>query len=253
MTRSLPIAIQSFRAIRETDFYYVDKTPLIRRLVGEGRFYSCPGRAVSAKASRWIRCDRCSRATRIYSWAWTFAGTRTWSVRHPVVRRSFGGKNNEPEDLERSILNQMALIEHAAGLGPTTPANSGLERLQNVLYRLHHAAGRQVVVLVDEYDKPILDVLNDPDLATANRDYLCGFYGIIKDSAEHVRFAFVTGVSMFSTVSLFPGLNNLEDISLNPRYATVCGYTEDDLDRVFGPELDGLDREDIRTRYNGYH
>ena len=105
---------------------------------------------------------------------------------------------------------------------------------------------------MDEYDKPILDVLHDPELATANRDYLRGFYGIIKDCAEHVRFVFVTGVSMFSKVSLFSGLNNLEDISLNPRYTTICGYTEDDVDRVFGPELDGLDREDIRTWYNGY-
>ena len=106
---------------------------------------------------------------------------------------------------------------------------------------------------MDAYDKPILDVLHDPELATANRDYLRGFYGIIKDCAEHVRFVFVTGVSMFSKVSLFSGLNNLDDISLNPRYATICGYTEDDVDRVFGPELDELDRENIRTWYNGYH
>ena len=110
-----------------------------------------------------------------------------------------------------------------------------------------------MAVLVDEYDKPILDVLHDPDLARANRDYLRGFYGIIKDCAEHVRFVFVTGVSMFSKVSLFSGLNNLRDISLDPRYATICGYTEDDVDRVFAPELDGLDREEIRTWYNGYH
>ena len=87
----------------------------------------------------------------------------------------------------------------------------------------------------------------------ANRDYLRGFYGVVKDSAEHVRFVFVTGVSMFSKVSLFSGLNNLEDISLDPRYATVCGYREADLDRVFGPELAGLDRAEVRTWYNGYH
>ena len=106
---------------------------------------------------------------------------------------------------------------------------------------------------MDEYDKPILDVLDDPDLARANRDYLRGFCGIIKDCAEHVRFVFVTGVSMVSKVSLFSGLNNLEDISLDPSYATICGYTEDDIDGVFGPELDGLDREEIRRWYNGYH
>ena len=86
---------------------------------------------------------------------------------------------------------------------------------------------------MDEYAKPILDLLHDPELATANRYYLHGFYGIIKDCAEHFRFTCVTGVSMFS------GLNNLKDISLDPRYATICGYIEDDLDRVFGPELEG--------------
>jgi len=110
-----------------------------------------------------------------------------------------------------------------------------------------------VVVLVDEYDKPILDVLENPDLAKENRDYLRGFYGIIKGSAEHVRFVLVTGVSMFSKVNLFSGLNNLEDISLNPQFATICGYTDNDLDTVFAPELPGLDREEVRRWYNGYH
>ena len=110
-----------------------------------------------------------------------------------------------------------------------------------------------MVVLVDEYDKPILDVLDNPELAIANRDYLRGFYGVIKDCEEHVRFVFVTGVSMFSKVSLFSGMNNLTDISLEPNYATVCGYTDHDLDTVFAPELEGLDRDKIRHWYNGYH
>ena len=110
-----------------------------------------------------------------------------------------------------------------------------------------------MVILVDEYDKPILDVLGDPEIAISNRDYLRGLYGIIKGSAEHIRFVFITGISMFSKVSLFSGLNNLKDISLDPRYAAICGYTDEDIDTVFVPELDGLDRNDIRTWYNGYH
>ncbi len=132
-------------------------------------------------------------------------------------------------------------------------SEKGPDRLQNLLYRLHHTTGQRVVVLVDEYDKPILDVIDNPEMATANRDYLRGFYGIIKGSAEHVRFVFVTGVSMFSRVSLFSGLNNLRNISLDPNYATICGYTDDDLDTVFTPELLGLDRIEIRNWYNGYH
>ncbi len=253
MTRRLPIGIQDFRTIREQDFCYVDKTPLVRRLVDEGRFYflSRPRRFGKSLLLDTLRSlfegrEELFRGLDIH-------GHWDWSATHPVVRLSFDGKYNVPEDLERSILNQLALIEHAAGLDPAQKNDAGPERLQAVLHHLHHATGRQAVVLVDEYDKPILDVLHDPELATANRDYLRGFYGIIKGSAEHVRFVFVTGVSMFSKVSLFSGLNNLEDISLNPRYATICGYTESDLDRVFGPELDGLDRDRIRTWYNGYH
>ena len=252
MNSRLPIGIQSFRTIREQNFYYVDKTPLIRRLVGDGRFYflSRPRRFGKSLLLDTLRSlfeghEALFRGLDIHE-HWD------WSASHPVVRLSFDGKYNDPEDLERSILTQLAVIERNAGL-PATSCRTGPECLWDLLDRLHRDTGQQVVVLVDEYDKPILDVLNNPDLATANRDYLRGFYGIIKGSAEHVRFVFVTGVSMFSKVSLFSGLNNLEDISLNPRYATICGYMDDDIDRVFKPELDGLDREEIRTWYNGYH
>jgi len=168
------------------------------------------------------------------------------------VRLSFGGMYDWPEAIERNLNTQLDLIEHAAGLQALCSAGSAPERLQSLLYHLHHTTGQRVVVLVDEYDKPILDVLRDPDRARANREYLRGFYGMIKDSAEHVRFVLVTGISMFSKVSLFSGLNNLKDISLDPRFATICGYTDADLDTVFAPELDGLDREAIRSWYNGY-
>ncbi len=253
MNKRLPIGIQSFRRLRETNSYYVDKTPLIRELIDQSDycFLSRPRRFGKSLLLDTLRSlfeghEELFRGLEIHR-HWD------WSVRHPVVRLSFGGKYNDPEDLERSIINQLEIIEHAAGLDPAAAISTGPERLQKVLYNLHCSTGLRVVVLVDEYDKPILDALNDPDLAIANRDYLRGFYGIIKDCAEHVRFVFVTGVSMFSKVSLFSGLNNLRDISLDPRYATICGYTESDLDRVFGPELSGLDREGIRTWYNGYH
>ena len=104
----------------------------------------------------------------------------------------------------------------------------------------------------DEYDKPILDALDTPDVARANRNFLRGFYSVVKDSDAHVRFTFITGVSKFSRVSLFSGLNNLRDITLDPRYSAICGYADADLDTVFAPELPGLDREEIRRWYNGY-
>ena len=109
-----------------------------------------------------------------------------------------------------------------------------------------------MVVLIDEYDKPILDALDTPPIARANRDYLRGLYAVVKSSDAHVRFTFLTGVSKFSKVNLFSGLNNLTDITLDPRYSAICGYTEADLDTVFAPELPGLDRDAIREWYNGY-
>ena len=109
-----------------------------------------------------------------------------------------------------------------------------------------------MAVLVDEYDKPILDALEEPEVARANRDYLRGLYSVIKDCDGHVRFCFLTGVSRFSKVSLFPGLNNLIDITLEPSYSAICGYTEADLDTVFEPELPGLDRKRVRDWYIGY-
>ena len=250
--RRLPIGIQSFRRLRETGSYYVDKTSLIGELVGQGDYYflSRPRRfgkslLLDTLKSLFEGHEPLFRGLAIHP-HWD------WSSPHPVVRLSFDGKYNEPEDIERNILTQLDLIERNAGLPPAS-RRAGPERLLDLLDRLHGSTGQRVVVLVDEYDKPILDVLHDPALARANRDYLRGFYGIVKGSAAHVRFVFVTGVSMFSKVSLFSGLNNLRDISLDPRYATLCGYRDEDLDRVFGPELAGLDRDEIRTWYNGYH
>ena len=130
---------------------------------------------------------------------------------------------------------------------------TGPERLGHLLEALHKRTGRRVVVLVDEYDKPILDALDVPEVASANRDYLRGLYSTIKFADAHIKFTFLTGVSKFSKVSLFSGLNNLTDITLNPNYSSVCGYTDDDLDTVFAPELAGLDRQAIRDWYNGYN
>ncbi len=253
MTRKrLPIGIQDFARLRETDSYYVDKTPLVRDLVGRGDhwFLSRPRRfgkslLVDTIGALFEGREALFRGLDIHP-HWD------WSVTHPVVRLSFDGKYDEPEDVRRSVLTQLGLIEHATALDPPDAADTAPERLQTLLYRLHHETGQRVVVLVDEYDKPILDALGDPALARANREYLRGLYGIIKGSAAHVRFVFVTGISMFSKVSLFSGLNNLRDISLDPRYATLCGYTDGDIDTVFAQELDGLDRHEIRRWYNGY-
>jgi len=249
---TLPIGIQSFKVIREERCYYVDKTPLVRKLVDEGRnyFLSRPRRfgkslLVNTLKELFEGNEPLFRGLDIHP-HWD------WSVRHPVVRLSFDVNYSESGDLQRNIASQLTRIESDNGLDPVAD-RSGPDRLQDLLHNLHRTTGQRVVVLVDEYDKPVLDVIDNPGMAVANRNHLRVFYGAIKGSAEHVQFVFVTGISMFSKMSLFSVLNNLDNISLDPAFATICGYTDRDLETVFAPELPGLDRDEIRRRYNGYH
>ena len=137
--------------------------------------------------------------------------------------------------------------------GVASSYEGGPRRLAALIEALRRKDRQPVAVLVDEYDKPILDALDMPDIARANRDYLRGVYAVVKEADAHIRFSFFTGVSKFSKVSLFSGLNNLIDITLEPAFSAVCGYTERDLDTVFAPELPGLDRDAIRDWYNGYN
>ena len=249
--RRLPIGIQSFRKIREDGAYYVDKTPFIERLLGDGTHYflSRPRRFgkslfVDTLKELFEGSEELFKGLAIH-------GGWDWSVRNPVVRLDFSsGSFASVDDLHAEVADQLDVVASDAGVelaGRTAPI-----RFRQLIRELHRRTGQRVVVLVDEYDKPILDVLEDPELARANRDYLRGLYSTLKFADAHVRLSFITGVSKFSKVSLFSGLNNLLDITLDPRYSTICGYAEADLDAVFAPELPGLDRATIREWYNGY-
>ena len=249
--RKLPIGLQTFREIREDGCYYVDKTAYIRRLLDEGKHYFLS------------RPRRFGKSLFLDTLKELFEGNQSlfeglyihdlwdWSVRHPVVRLDFsGGHFLGAGDLRTEVLDRLQIMEADAAV--TTHLASASARFGHVLKTLHERTGHRVAVLIDEYDKPILDALEVPEIARANRDFLRGLYATIKASDAHVRFTFITGVSKFSKVSLFSGLNNLKDITLDPRYSAICGYTEADLDTVFAPELPGLDREQIRDWYNGY-
>ncbi len=249
--RRLPIGIQTFRKIRQEDCYYVDKTGYISRLVDEGTHYFLS------------RPRRFGKSLFLDTLKELFEGNEPlfeglyihdrwdWSIRHPVLRLSFGSGNfKEPDYLEATLMEQLAAAERRAGIVSEYATAPG--RFAFLLEALHDQAGQPVAVLIDEYDKPILDALELPEVARANRDFLRGLYAVIKDCDAHVRFTFITGVSKFSKVSLFSGLNNLTDITLEPEYSALCGYTDADLDAVFAPELPGLDRNQIRDWYNGY-
>ena len=175
-----------------------------------------------------------------------------WSRQHPVLRFSFGGGVlGSVADLQDSLNEQLGTLESRFQLPAEYP--DARSRFKRLILRLAETTGRTVVVLIDEYDKPILDRIEDREKATAIREVLKDFYSVIKDSDAYIRFAFLTGVSKFSKVSLFSGLNNLQDITLDERYSAICGYTDEDVDSVFAPELPGLDREEIRRWYNGYN
>ena len=249
--RKLPIGIQTFREIREDDCYYVDKTAHIRRLVDEGKHYFLSRPRRFGKSLFLDTCKELFEGNEALFEGLAVHAHWDWSVRHPVVRLSFGtGNFKQPGYLHTNVMAQLDRVERETGVA--SHYETGPERLGHLLETLHRDTGRRAVVLVDEYDKPILDALDVPDVARANRDDLRGLYAVVKDGDAHIRFSFLTGVSKFSKVSLFSGLNNLKDITLTPRYAAICGYTEADLDTVFAPELPGLDRDAIREWYNGY-
>ena len=249
--RKLPIGIQTFREVREDNCYYVDKTAYIRRLLAEGKHYFLS------------RPRRFGKSLFVDTLKELFEGNEAlfkglyihdrwdWSVHHPVVRLDFSGGNfKEPGYVKAALMAQLDAVERRTGVA--SDYATGPERFAHLLEALHDHSGQPVAVLIDEYDKPILDALEVPDIARANRDFLRGLYAVIKASDAHVRFTFITGVSKFSKVSLFSGLNNLTDITLEPEYSALCGYTDADLDAVFAPELPGLDRDQIRDWYNGY-
>ncbi|WP_295427127.1 ATP-binding protein [uncultured Thiodictyon sp.] len=250
--RKLPIGIQTFAKIREDDHYYVDKTGFIRQLIDEGTHYFLS------------RPRRFGKSLLIDTLGELFCGNEAlfrglvihphwdWATRYPVIRLSFGGGVvRDRAELDLKIREQLRINQAALGL---TDSETGVDAWFAELLRLAHAAtGQRVVVLVDEYDKPILDNLTRPDLARECRDGLRNLYSVIKDNDAHIRFAFLTGVSKFSKVSIFSGLNNLKDITIDARYSALCGYTEADVDTVFAPELVGLDRAEIRRWYNGYN
>ena len=266
--RRLPVGIQTFRRIREEGYYYVDKTAYAGRIAQNDSthyFLSRPRRFgkslfVDTLKELYEGDEPLFRRLAIHD-------TWDWSKRHPVVRLSFAGGNfRRPGELRASAMQQIAAAERRAGL-PASQVVTPAGRFADLLEALHERTGERVVVLVDEYDKPILNALEGPApsgerggtpaaanaQAIANRDDLRGLYGTLKDCDAHVELTFITGVSKFSKVSLFSDLNFLTDLTLNPHYAAICGYTEADLDTVFAPELPGLDRDQIRAWYNGYH
>ena len=250
--QKLPIGIQTFSEIREDDCYYVDKTGFALKLATEGKCYFLS------------RPRRFGKSLFLDTVAELFAGNEVlfrglyvadkwdWTRRSPVIRISFGAGVLSSHDALDARIREL-LMEQQRVLGITCRNTSISGIFAELIQQAHEASGERVVVLVDEYDKPILDNITHPEVARQMRDGLRNLYSVIKDADAHIRFAMLTGVSKFSKVSLFSGLNNLNDISVDADYSAICGYTDVDVDEVFAAELPGLDRDEVRRWYNGYN
>lgn len=254
--KKLPIGIQNFREMRQGGYYYVDKTPLALELFEKGKHYFLSRPRRFGKSLFLDTLKELFEGNQALFTGLAAAEQWDWSVRYPVLRFSFGANTyTQANYLEYDLQEQLTHLEQFYGLPEEgeqqTKTCAG--RFKKLLLHVEQQFQQLVVILIDEYDKPILDSLLNPEQAKLNRDFLRGFYATIKDYDAHIQFSFLTGVSKFSKVSLFSGLNNLNDITLDERYATICGYTEADIDTVFAPELEGLDRDEIRAWYNGYH
>ena len=250
--RRLPIGIQTFREIRAQDCYYVDKTAYIRRLVDGGKHYFLSRPRRFGKSLFLDTCKELFEGNEPLFEGLDIHEYWDWSTRYPVVRFDFSKANIRTlEDVRTEVAAQLKVIEDQAEV--THRYDDPSFRFARLLEELHERSGRRVAVLVDEYEKPILDNLDTPETARSIRDYLFGFYATTKSSDADVHFSLFTGVHKFPLAGPFSGLNNLIDVTLDPRYSALCGYTEADLDTVFAPELPGLDRDEIRDWYNGYN
>jgi hypothetical protein len=250
--KKLPIGIQTFRENREDDCYYVDKTAFALRMIREGKAYFLS------------RPRRFGKSLFLDTLAELFAGNEVlfrglhcydpwdWNIKYPVIRIGFAeGVMESRANLDARI--HRILAENERLLGVAKDEGDIPDRFIALIQAAAAKFGQRVVVLVDEYDKPILDNLTNPDLALKMRDGLRNLYSVIKGQDAHIKFAMLTGVSKFSKVNIFSGLNNLADITLSPNFSNICGYTDADVDTVFAPELEGLDRDKIRHWYNGYN
>jgi hypothetical protein len=250
--KKLPIGIQNFSEIRSEGYYYADKTAFCLKLAQQGKYYFLS------------RPRRFGKSLLIDTIGELFAGNKAlfsglyaedkwdWSIQYPVIRISFGGGIIESKaDLTNKIQEQLRINQEILHI--TCQDESTSVCFAELIRFTHEKTGQRVVILVDEYDKPILDNLLKPDVAKEVRDGLRNFYSVIKDCDAHIKFAMLTGVSKFSKVSLFSGLNNLRDITISSEFSSICGYTDEDINTVFAPELEGLDRDQIRRWYNGYN
>jgi hypothetical protein len=250
--KKLPIGISTLKTILKEDYLYVDKTKIAQELIEGGQYYflSRPrrfGKSLFLDTLRTIF----DGDKELFSGLHIYNNTYTFE-KHPVIRISFNsGDSKTKEEFHKTIIRILKENQTELDLECEEQENPSA-CFRELIINAYKKYNKQVVILVDEYDKPILDNIEDTEVARLMREELKNFYSVIKSSDEYLKFVFITGVSKFSKVSLFSGLNNIQDITLNPKYATLCGYTQNDVETVFAEHLKGQDFVKIKKWYNGY-
>ena len=249
------IGHQDFRKIREDGLHYVDKTEGLCQIAGRGgyQFLSRPRRFGKSLTVSTLH-ELYSGSAELFEGLWAGAHWGFAERRRPVIWLKFARSGFHFAGLSAAVT--MMLREQGERLGVELPGGGNLARQFTTLIEgaaATHPSGR-VVVLVDEYDKPIIQYLGDTERSEANRELLRGFYSVLKDADPYIELVFITGVSAFSKVSLFSDLNNLQNLTLHPDAYTLLGITQAELERDFGPQLDATrhSREEVRRWYNGY-
>ena len=246
-----PIGVQSFSEIREEGLLYVDKTDLVYRLVKGTKynFLSRPRRF--GKSLLVSTLEAYFQGRRELFAGLAIAGLEREWTQHPVLHVDFSGVNySRKGKLEASLRDVLSSWEQVyCG----EESNDIFEiRFKRVIMRAHAQTRRPVVVLVDEYDKPMLDAIDDEELLARNQRELRAFYGVLKGAGDHLRFVFLTGITRFAHLNIFSGLNNLKDLSMAKEYATLCGITEKDLRASFGEGVRRLAEENGQTLAEAY-
>ncbi len=257
----LPIGRQTFEILIRDRALYVDKTQYVYDLITSGGVYFLARPRRFGKSLLLTTFEALFRGRKdLFDGLWINSNTDYDFEEYPVILLDLSKKGvKKAEDLETFLVNQMDNVARKWQLRLSIDQFD--ERFGELIELLSERTGKPIVVLVDEYDKPIIDNIYNPN-ALEIRDSLRQFYTVLKSADRHLRFVFLTGVSKFSKVSVFSGLNNLYDISMDPTYAEICGYTQGELESSFPPWISELAAEEqvsekeilkkINYWYNGY-
>lgn len=262
MAKKYPIGIQDFEKLRKEGYYYIDKTSYVYDLVEKGNYYFLSRPRRFGKSLLISTIEAYFEGKKNLFDGLAISGLEKDWKKYPVLHLDLNTQRYETENSLLSLLEENVVgWEEKYG---RNAAEVGIERrFAGVIRRAHEMTGERTVILVDEYDKPLLQTIDDEHLQDAYRTLLKAFYGALKSEDAHIRFAMLTGVTKFGKVSVFSDLNNLQDISMDERYADICGISEAELSENFSEDIRNLAEANgqsleeaniaLKERYDGYH